>query len=154
MTEFRSRAVRALVELHSVELRKFFETWKAFKASGKPMPVAKDDPDYDSAENLAAHVQRAARGYIMWMSEQLERPITEIERAQTPEDVWKDFDGFAAATLTAWEKHAALISDAELGPTMHKTRWGDMITVETMLEHAVVHPMRHRFQLEKVLSGS
>jgi hypothetical protein len=152
MTEFRSRAVRSLAELHRVELLSCFETWKRFKASGKPMPEAKGDADYETPERLAAHVQGAARGYIIWMAEQVGRPITEIQRAQSWEDVWADFDGFAEKTLAAWEKHGALLTDEELGPTMHKTRWGDMITVETMLEHAVVHPMRHRIQLERALA--
>lgn len=153
MPEFRSRAVRALVDLHYVELRRFLETWKKFKASGKPMPEAKGDADYESAERLAAHVQRAARGYIMWMCEQLGRPITEIQRAQTPDDVWQDFDGFASATLVAWEKHAALITNEELAPEQFKSRWGEMYGIEQMLEHAVVHPMRHRIQLERVMAG-
>lgn len=31
-----------------------------------------------------------------------------------------------------------------------KSRWGQ---VEQMLEHAVVHPMRHRIQLERLMAG-
>ena len=43
MTEFRSRGVRSLVELHNMEMRNFLTTWKRFKASGKPMPEARGD---------------------------------------------------------------------------------------------------------------
>ena len=43
--EFRSRAVRSLVELHEVELRNFVDVWERFKASGAAMPEAKGDPD-------------------------------------------------------------------------------------------------------------
>jgi hypothetical protein len=28
------------------------------------------------------------------------------------------------------------------------------MSVENLLEHAVVHPMRHRIQLERILEGS
>ena len=155
MPEFQSRAVRALVDLHSVELRRFLETWKKFKASGKPMPEAKGDADYESPERLAAHVQGAARSYMIWMAEMLGRPVTEIQRAQSWEEVWKDFDGFAAATLAAWEKHGALITDDELNNNAQafKSRWGDPYGIEQMMEHAVVHPMRHRIQLERVLGA-
>lgn len=155
MTEFQSRAMRSLVELHAVELRRFIETWKRFRASGTSMPDPHGDSDYESAERLAAHVQRAARGYIMWCTEMLGRPITEIQRAESPEDVWKDFDGFAAQTLAAWEKHGALITDAELEQAQNFTaRWGAPYGIEQMLEHAVVHPMRHRIQLERLMAAS
>jgi hypothetical protein len=33
------------------------------------------------------------------------------------------------------------------------SRWGEPYTVEQMLEHAVVHPMRHRFQLQRILGS-
>ena len=46
------------------------------------------------------------------------------------------------------------LADPELGPTLFRTRWGEFFSVETMLEHAVVHPMRHRIQLERALAGA
>jgi hypothetical protein len=39
------------------------------------------------------------------------------------------------------------IDEAELGAEF-KTNWGDNMIVEMMLEHALVHLMRHRRQLE------
>ena len=31
------------------------------------------------------------------------------------------------------------------------TRWGSPYSINAMLEHAVMHPIRHRFQLENLL---
>jgi len=31
------------------------------------------------------------------------------------------------------------------------SQWGEPYTVEQMLEHALVHPMRHRIQLERLM---
>ena len=39
----------------------------------------------------------------------------------------------------------------ELSPDIYTSRWGEPYTVEQMLEHAVVHPMRHRIQLERLM---
>ena len=75
MEEFRSRGVRSLVELHQGELQDFVSTWRRFVASGKPMPEARGDKAYESRERLVAHVQGAARGYLLWIWEVLERPI-------------------------------------------------------------------------------
>ncbi len=38
-------------------------------------------------------------------------------------------------------------------PATRKSRWGEDYNIEQMLEHAVVHPMRHRIQLERLMSG-
>jgi len=38
-----------------------------------------------------------------------------------------------------------------LAPDTCTSRWGEPYTVEQMLEHAVVRPMRHRIQLERLM---
>jgi uncharacterized damage-inducible protein DinB len=153
MTEFRSRAVRSLVELHEGELRSFLATWRRFVASGKPMPDARGDADYESPEKLVAHVQGAARGYLLWIAEQLGRPIPGLERVREAAVIVPRLEAFMEETLAAWERHLASLEDSDLGPKQFATRWGDLMSVEQMLEHAVVHPMRHRIQLERVLAG-
>jgi hypothetical protein len=35
----------------------------------------------------------------------------------------------------------------------HTTRWGATLSIDGMLEHAVLHPARHRFQLEELLEA-
>ena len=35
---FKSNAVRSCVELHEIELRRFYDTWQAFRASGVALP--------------------------------------------------------------------------------------------------------------------
>ena len=46
------------------------------------------------------------------------------------------------------------VTDQEFEPQSHKTRGGELYSVEMLLEHAVVHPMRHRIQLERILEAS
>jgi hypothetical protein len=152
MTEFRSRAVRSLVELHETELRKFVETWKRFKTSRRPMPEAHGDADYESPERLVTHVQGAARGYLTWIREVLGDPITDLEIVRDPAIVVPRLDAYLAETLEAWPRHLAGLLDTQLSPAQHKSRWGEMFTIDQMLEHAVVHPMRHRIQLDRLLT--
>jgi hypothetical protein len=152
MQAYRSNAVRSLVELHAAELRSFLATWKRFVATGKPMPDARGDADYESPERLVAHVQGAARSYLLWIGEVLEQPIADLERIRDAEVIVPRLEAFMEETLDGWQRHLAPLDDALLGPTTYPTRWGDLLTVEQMLEHAVVHPMRHRIQLERVLA--
>ena len=62
-------------------------------------------------------------------------------------------DAFHAATHAAWDKHASQFTDEEIDKPQYKTRFGDWLSVEQALEHAVVHPMRLRIQLERMLQS-
>ena len=150
MTDFQSRAVRSMVELHDAELRSFVATWKRFKASGKPMPEAFGDPDYENPERLVTHVQGAARGYLTWIREVIGQPI-DLQIVRDPVIVVPQLDAYMEETLAAWPRYLSPLTNEQLGPEQNKSRWGEMFTVDQMLEHAVVHPMRHRIQLERIL---
>jgi len=153
MDEFRSRGVRSLVELHERELREFVATWRRFVASKTPMPDARGDAHYTSRETLGAHVQASARSYLTWIWEMLEQPITDLPMIRDPQVIVPRLDDYMAETLAGWRRHLARLEDAQLAPTQYLSRWGEPHTIEQMLEHAVVHPMRHRIQLERILAG-
>lgn len=152
--EFRSRAVRSLVDLHEQEMRSFLEVWKRFLAAGLPMPEAHGDESYESRERLIGHVLIAARGYLTRIGEWVNRPVNDVDDAQDPGQIAKRAPEFADNVLAAYRRHLAEITVQELEPQTHRTRWGELMSVENLLEHAVVHPMRHRIQLERMLEGS
>jgi uncharacterized damage-inducible protein DinB len=149
---FKSNAVRALVELHEVELERFHDVWIRFRASGTPLP-ATDDPSYASVEHLGGHVFRAARNYLTWIGEFVSRPVTDVDADTDPVSIARRGRAFVDEVLEAWRRHLALLEDREMTPATRKSRWGEEYNIEQMLEHAVVHPMRHRVQLERLLSG-
>ena len=153
MTEFRSRAVRSLVELHERELATFVSTWRRFVASGCALPEALGDPDYESPERLVAHVQGSARSYLLWVWEVLERPIEGLPLIRDASLIVPRLDDFMGETLEAWRRHLAPLENEQLAPKQYLSRWGEPHTIEQLLEHAVVHPMRHRIQLERILEG-
>lgn len=149
--EFRSRAVRSLVELHEREMRSFLEVWRRFVAADLPMPEAHGDQSYESRERLAGHVLMAARGYLTRIGEWVGRPVSDVDGSQDPHEIVARASDFADGVLSAYRRHLAEISDQELDQQVHRTRWGELMSVEQLLEHAVVHPMRHRIQLERIL---
>ena len=153
MLEFRSRAIRSLVELHERELPAFVATWRQFAQSGKAMPEAHGDPDYESPERLVAHVQGSARSCLLWIREVLGRPIEGLPLIRDHTIIVPGLDAFMAETLDGWRRHLAPLENQQLAPAQYLSRWGEPHTIEQMLEHAVVHPMRHRIQLERILAG-
>jgi uncharacterized damage-inducible protein DinB len=139
------------VELHEIELNRFHETWERFLASGTPLPET-DDPSYQSAEHLGGHVFRAARGYLTWIGECLKRPVAGLDADKDPVSIACKGRSFIDAVLEAWRRELAQLADSELAQGTYKSRWGQDYNIEQMLEHAVVHPMRHRIQLERLMA--
>ena len=147
---FKSNAVRSLVELHEVELNRFFDTWLTFRGSGIALP-ATEDPNYASPDHLGGHVLRAARNYLTWIGSCVTRPVTDVDLDNDTVSVAAKGRLFLDEVLGAWRRHLASLEDRELSPAVYKSRWDEDYSVEQMLEHAVVHPMRHRLQLERLM---
>jgi hypothetical protein len=148
---FKSNAVRSCVELHEIEINRFYEAWEAFRASGTPLPET-DDPSYESPDHLGGHVFRAARSYLTWIGECVKRPVTDLDSVTDLVSIARRGRVFVDEVLAAWRRHLAVLEDGELAPTSYKSRWGEDYNIEQMLEHAVVHPMRHRIQLERLMA--
>jgi uncharacterized damage-inducible protein DinB len=147
---FKSNAVRSCVELHEIEMNRFFEVWQAFRAARITLPETRD-PNYGSADHLGGHVLRAARNYLTWVGECVNRPVTDVDLDNEQVSVATKGRAFLDEVLAAWRRHLALLEDHELAPATFKSRWGEDYNVEQMLEHAIVHPMRHRIQLERLM---
>ncbi len=149
--DFRSRAVRSLVELHERELRAFLATFERFRTSGKPLPDGLGDQAYASPSHLVTHVLGAAAGYLTWIGDRVGRPVAELSASREIERIAPRTGEYLEEVLAAWRRHLAGLADSEISPATHTSRWGEVFTLEQMLEHAVVHPMRHRIQLERIL---
>ncbi len=149
---FKSNAVRSCVELHEIELQRFYETWVAFALSGVELP-ATDDPSYVSPEHLVGHVLRCARSYLTWIGECVGRAVVDVDADHDSGSVARKGRAFMGEVLAAWRRHLAALEDRELAPAVFKSRWGEDYNIEQMLEHAVVHPMRHRIQLERLMAS-
>jgi hypothetical protein len=148
---YRSRAVRALVFLHDDHLRRFLDTWKRAKAAAVALP-ATQDPDYVSLDTLLRHVLGCARGYMTWMCEVLELPDPQIRVAPDAAAIAAEADSYMEHVLERWRDPLKDVSDEKLEAPEYRSRWKTLYCVDAMLEHAVMHPIRHTFQLEELIS--
>ena len=148
---FQSRGVRALVMLQMNEMRTLFAVWKKAKRIGVKLPVT-EDPAYQNIDTLMRHPLRSCRGYLTWLCEVLERPEPRIPDPPDAGQVLKAGAAYLDVLDRAWHRHMAWMPSGTLDSfTVHTSRWGQPMTVEGMFEHAVAHPMRHRFQLEEMI---
>jgi hypothetical protein len=59
-------------------------------------------------------------------------------------------DDYLEHVLERWREPLRDVP-AERFVETHVSNWGEDFTLESMLEHAVVHPMRHALQLEELM---
>ena len=149
LEDYRYRGARALVLLHEKEMRALLPVWRQARAAAVRLP-ATEDPDYASLDALLHHALRAARAYMTWLGEKLGLPDPGIEPAPDAARVEQEAERYVEHLLARWRTPLAEVEEARFGAT-HKTRWGEDMSCEGMLEHAVMHPVRHRFQLEELM---
>jgi hypothetical protein len=150
---FESRGVRALVVLQMNEMRRLFEVWEEAKRIGVQLP-ATQDADYQSIDLLMRHPLRSCRGYLTWLCETLGRPDPNIPGPPDAADVSNAGAAYLDVLERAWHEHTAWMTNETLDSfEIHTARWGQPMTIEAMFEHALAHPMRHRFQLEELIRG-
>ncbi len=146
---YHSHAARALVLLHEQHLRKFVTTWRqARDADGRLTLPITDDPSYSTLDTLLEHVLASARQFMYWMCEHLGLPDPEIQAHPKGKIEDRALDAYLDHLFARWAMPLAGKSDNELYEyvTPHKPCYAS-----AMLEHAVMHPIRHGFQLEELM---
>ncbi len=139
-----------MVILHDAELRKFVAVWKQAKATGVKLPET-DDPSYVSMEALLRHVLRAARGYMTWMCEKLGLPDPHIIPTWEESEIEGKVDDYLEHLLVCWREPLKDVSEQRFSE-VYLSRWEVEYCIDAMMEHAVMHPIRHRFQLDKLMN--
>lgn len=150
LTHYRYRGARASILLHDEYLRSFYETWKAAMEKGLTLPECKD-PNYASMQTLLWHVFRAARGYMNWICKMLELPDPEIRPAPEPDQVEAQADAYLEHLLEQWPKRLAEVEEKRFYKPEYASVWKVNYCIDAMLEHAVMHPLKHRFQLREMM---
>jgi hypothetical protein len=150
LNNYKYRGARACVLLHEEHLRNCLKVWKQAKAANINLPET-DDEDYQSLEALLQHIFRAARGYMVWTCKQLELPDPEIKPAPELDVIEKEAEGYLEHVLERWRLPLINVTQDKFEPKTYASNWGTHYCIDAMLEHAVMHPIRHEFQLKGLL---
>lgn len=84
---------------------------------------------------------------MVWMCEQLGLPDPEIETVADAESVSADADRYLEYVLERWRTQLAGVPEEAFFNKAYKTWWNVDYCIDAFMEHAVMHPIRHRFQL-------
>jgi uncharacterized damage-inducible protein DinB len=109
------------------------------------------DEDCRSIQTIMRHVVRAGYGYANYIRTAWNIPISSPESVpiQRHEAAGKvdAFLAYTAQTLEGkWE-----MTDEDIQNTKMVVRWGPTYDLEQLMEHAIVHILRHRRQIERFL---
>jgi hypothetical protein len=114
---------------------------------------ASEDPDCVSARAICGHACGAAWGYANCLRhaqgiEMTSPPVAPADRIRIAPDVRAPL---VDALRYTEESIAALrvLSDAAVEALEWRVSWGPLYNPESMLEHGIVHLLRHRRQLER-----
>ncbi len=141
-------SARALVALHDRHLRSFMSRWHHAHASGVTLPTT-EDPDCETLESLLFHVLGCAGGYMVWICKQLQLPDPEIDPAPTLDTIVEQADQYLEHVLERWRLPLAAVPGEAFDRPTYPSSWGVDYCIDAMLEHAVMHAIRHELQIER-----
>jgi hypothetical protein len=148
---FRKGAVGAIMDEYEragSELKKLITKISVSDFAKIVDPDTKDE-DCRSVQTIVSHVTNSGFGYANYIRDWFSIPKNSPERKLLSKEEFlirfNDMLAYTSETLDGkWE-----YSDAEIQKVKMITRWGPQCDLEQLLEHAVVHILRHRRQIEK-----
>ena len=151
LEHYRYGGARALVLLHDNHLRSYLVIWQQANAAGVTLPET-NNSNYASLETLHHHVLASARGYMNWICENLQLPDPQINEAPDSESIGNEGKAYVEHILERWRLPLA-DTEPQRFREIYTSTWGIEFSIDSMLEHAVMHPIRHEFQLGNLIAG-
>ena len=139
-----------MVLLHDEHVRRFLVVWNQAHAASVMLPRT-DDPAYASLDTLLHHVLGTAGSYMTWMCEALGLSDPKIRILPEPTALAAEADSYMEHVLEKWRTPLRDVGDDRLETPEYPSRWQTRYCIDAMLEHAVMHPIRHAFQLEELM---
>ena len=108
------------------------------------------EENFQSVRNIVFHVVKSGHGYANHIRTRFQNPLTKTEiRIENIQEAILELDKMFQYTVDTFEDKW-LLTDDDLLNTIIKTSWSTY-DLEAIIEHAIVHVLRHRLQIEKLL---
>ncbi len=111
------------------------------------------DEDCKSIANILTHVVQSGYTYVVEIRKWIGENATYREKAffNSASAYEKALDNMFDYNVDLFEDYPNLLNEEKNHTEKLTTRWGGVYDVEQLLEHAIVHILRHRRQIEKFL---
>lgn len=151
LEDYRKGAIGSLLDEYEKALFELKSVLQKVSAEDYTRVVEGEDEHCRSIQTIMNHVVRAGYGYSKYIRDTLSKDATPIEDKQIPQTkIVAEIDKMFAYTAAIFEGERS-ITDEEMHEIFFKTRWGVNYNIDQLLEHAIVHVLRHRRQIQKFL---
>jgi uncharacterized damage-inducible protein DinB len=158
MTDYSGYApwIRAILDEYARAIRDLEDVVAAISREQYLMPTALADEEFPNISAIMEHVVGAGNRYVDYIESALEG--TDVTRRQHA----YVYDPPPAAMASLWHAYERMVQvlartvgrgDDDLAQLEIVTRWEQCYDIEQMLEHAIVHILRHRRQIERWLAA-
>lgn len=89
---------------------------------------------------------------MTWMCEKLNLPDPEIDLLPEVSTIEEKTDEYLIHLFNKWRIPLSEVEEEKFHSPVHTSRWGVEYCIDAMLEHAVMHPIRHEFQLKNLIT--
>ena len=141
MDEYRKSTIGYKQILNSISLDLFLEI----------LDQKTEDEDCRSVQNITFHIVQSGYTYANYINSINDRKWLEYsEVIKSPENGIQEIDKMLDFTESSfdgiWDK-----SNEEIAKWKFDTRWNVTYNFEQLMEHAIVHILRHRRQIENII---
>lgn len=147
--------IRAIFDEYARALRDLKGVVSAIPADRFAGSTALADEEFPNIRAIMWHVIGAANRYADYLESALDATdVTRREhtyRYETPDEALSSLGQALERTVTVMAKCQGRSEEA-LAALQIRTRWEQIYDIEQMLEHAIVHILRHRRQIERWLA--
>lgn len=151
LEDYRQGAIGSLLDEYERALEELKSVLQKTSAENYSRIVEGEDEHCRSIQVIMNHVVRAGYGYSKYIRDALSMEAKPIEDKQIPQtEIGDGVDKMFAYTAAIFEGERK-ITDEEMENIHFKTRWSETYNIDQLMEHAIVHILRHRRQIEKFL---
>ncbi len=151
LEDYRKGAVGSLMDEYEKAAFELRSVLQSVSADDYSRIVEGESEHCHSIEVIMNHVVRAGYGYSKYIRDALSMDALPVEDRQIPQaEIGGEIDKMLAYTAEIFEGERQ-ITDEEMENIYFKTRWDVTYNIDQLFEHAIVHILRHRRQIQKFL---
>jgi uncharacterized damage-inducible protein DinB len=153
MKDFRKGILGALMDEYERAAEDLLQVLSTIDSASYEQVIDENGSEYDrSIQAIMKHVVSSGYGYANYLRKLWSLPITNPSaELQSRDEAIASVQKVLAYTSETLEDRWTL-SEEETDNTTFVVSWGVTYNIEQILEHAVVHILRHRRQLQKILA--
>ncbi len=149
--EYRKGAIGAMTDEYEKALKELKVVLETVSEVTFFTPIESNDEDCKSIRNIIFHVVKAGYAYCNYIRKSFENEfISPVIKINSIEEGIRELDSMFKYNVATFEDKWHL-TDKEISKNIIKTTWATY-ELEGIIEHSIVHILRHRLQIQKIVN--